>query len=347
MKIFETLIRSGVIAVLGFAFAGPWTARSAHASEADFFKGKTIRISVGVAPGGGYDAHARMLAPLLAAKIGATVIVENRPGAGGMAALNTLIKDPPDGLRMMLLNGEGAVLSKLVDLPNLRFDLATLVYLGRMSYENRVLIAASDTPFAKIDGFRSAKSTIIMGTGGRIDSMGDAESIFCYALDLRCKLITGYSGSAEVTLALLRGEVQAQVTSESQVAKLIMSDKKLVAVATLNTKRAPLLRETPTIFELTKMAPESAKWLKFRAGIADIGRSLVMAPKTPPARAKYLEDTLRSILTDPKVIADAEKHNRPIDYAPPDETRKVIRQIFTELTQPERAEIQHIILKAY
>jgi len=150
-----------------------------------------------------------------------------------------------------------------------------------------------------------------------------------------------------VTLALLRGEVQAQVTSESQVAKLVQSDKKLVAVATLNTKRAPLMPDVPTVFELTKMAPERAKWLTFRAGIADIGRSLVMAPKTPPARAKYLEATIRAVLTDPKVIADAAKHNRPVDYAPPDDTRKVIRQIFTELKPAEKAEIQHIILKAY
>ena len=65
------------------------------------------------------------------------------------------------------------------------------------------------------------------------------------------------------------------------------------------------------------------------------------------AAAQVTTEQGASIIVFPKVIADAEKHNRPIDYAPPDETRKVIRQIFTELTQPERAEIQHIILKAY
>ena len=51
-------------------------------------KGETVRIYVGFSPGGGYDAYARMLAPLFEKKTGATVVVENRPGGGGLTALD-------------------------------------------------------------------------------------------------------------------------------------------------------------------------------------------------------------------------------------------------------------------
>ena len=63
----------------------------AHAQgEADFYKGKTVRIIVGFSPGGGYDAYARMMAPYMAQRLGANVVVENQPGAGSITAMNNL-----------------------------------------------------------------------------------------------------------------------------------------------------------------------------------------------------------------------------------------------------------------
>ena len=60
-------------------------------------KGETVRFYVGFSPGGGYDAYARMLAPHFEKATGATVVVENRPGGGGLTALNQLVRGKPDG----------------------------------------------------------------------------------------------------------------------------------------------------------------------------------------------------------------------------------------------------------
>src|SRR3954469_839578 len=87
----------------------------AQDSEQAFFAGKTVRFVVGFGPGGGYDAYARMLAPYLSKNLGATVIVENRPGAGGLVALNGVYMAPPDGLTIMIVNGTGAAFSQLTD----------------------------------------------------------------------------------------------------------------------------------------------------------------------------------------------------------------------------------------
>ena len=83
-------------ALPSLALATPASSAAAQESEQAFFAGKTVRFVVGFGPGGGYDAYARMLAPYLSKTLGATVIVENRPGAGGLLALNGLYIAPPD-----------------------------------------------------------------------------------------------------------------------------------------------------------------------------------------------------------------------------------------------------------
>src|SRR5580692_7161733 len=91
---------------------------AARAQDADraFFSGKTVRMAVGYGPGGGYDAYARMIAPYFSRALGASVVVENQPGAGGLVALDRTYTAAPDGLTMMIVNGTGAALSQLTDL---------------------------------------------------------------------------------------------------------------------------------------------------------------------------------------------------------------------------------------
>src|ERR1700724_2913171 len=85
-------------AALVASLAAPRVVRAETA--ADFYRGKTVRILVGSPPGGGYDIYARLVAPALAAKLGATVLVENKDGNGGLAALATLLTGPGGGVTL-------------------------------------------------------------------------------------------------------------------------------------------------------------------------------------------------------------------------------------------------------
>src|SRR6266545_7841657 len=98
------LTRWSTAAGVAFALAAHAITAAAQESEQAFFAGKTVRLVVGFGPGGGYDSYARMLAPYLSKNLGATVIVENRPGAGGLVALSGVYMAPPDGLTMMIVN---------------------------------------------------------------------------------------------------------------------------------------------------------------------------------------------------------------------------------------------------
>src|SRR5204862_399764 len=94
-----------------------WTAALSQAqaqeSEKAFYAGKTVRMIVGSGVGGGYDVFSRLIAPYLGKTLGATVIVENQPGAGGLVALNKLYTAPPDGLQISLVQGTMAAVAQL------------------------------------------------------------------------------------------------------------------------------------------------------------------------------------------------------------------------------------------
>ena len=111
MSRIETLRKAGFVFGVMLALAAPVSPGAAQDPEQAFFSGKTVRFVVGFGPGGGYDSDARMLAPYLSKTLGATVIVENRPGAGGLVALNGLYISPPDGLTMMIVNGTADILA--------------------------------------------------------------------------------------------------------------------------------------------------------------------------------------------------------------------------------------------
>src|SRR4051794_22936464 len=131
MRIFLTRL-AGAAALAALCVPGLAQAQTPEA-EAAFFKGKNVRVTVGYGPGGGYDVYARMIAPHIGRELGANMIIENQPGAGGISALNATAVAPPDGLHMMIVNGAGAALSQIMQTSGVRYDLATLGHLGTVA----------------------------------------------------------------------------------------------------------------------------------------------------------------------------------------------------------------------
>src|SRR6202163_2201403 len=127
----ETWLPRSLLCALALAACAP--AARAQDAERAYFGGKTVRMVVGYGPGGGYDAYARMVAPHLSKVLGASVVVENQPGAGGLVALNRIATAAPEGLTIMIVNGTGAALSQLTEQAGVRFDLGQFGYLGTVS----------------------------------------------------------------------------------------------------------------------------------------------------------------------------------------------------------------------
>ena len=134
-----------VAGVLAGVLAGCVLAIPAAAQDAaTYFKGKTVRVLVGSPAGGGYDLSARLIAPHLAKRLGATVIVENKPGGGALLALSYMLVQPRDGLLMMMASAEAAIMSELLGRDGTTWDVA------RVSWAFKDLFLASRLSFSSL-----------------------------------------------------------------------------------------------------------------------------------------------------------------------------------------------------
>ncbi len=331
-------------AIFCLALSGP-THASAQTADDAYYKGKTVRIVVGYGPGGGYDIYARMIAPYLAKALGATVVVENQPGAGGITALNRIMTAPPDGLQMMLVNGLGAAFAQLTEQQGVRFDLAKLSHLGTVSASPWVWLvgpnATIDTPQKALD----AKRRFMWSASGPIDGLSDGAAFSCEALRLDCGIVLGYPGSNEAALAVAKGEMDMIYVSDTSANNYVKAGQNK-AVATMGRVRSRFFPDTPTIFEAVKLSPDQAQIFDFHSTAENLGRILVAPPGLPPERLAALRDAVKTALTDPALVAEGEKTQRYVDFIGAEETRKATVSVVADPTPAQKKRMMEIIAKA-
>ena len=313
---------------------------------AQFYKGKTVHFTVSVGVGGGYDAYARMIAPHLSKALDATVIVENQPGAGGILALNQQMAATPDGLRLTLINGTPAALAQILEQENLRYDLTKVSHLGIISIDPWVWLMAPGSPIKSVADAQAAGVKIRWGGTGPTGGPSDGGAITCEALRLDCKIIIGYRGSAEIALSLQRGELDALYVSDSSA---FTYDKggQARAIAVSSRQRSQLLPDVPTMYEAARLTPEQEWWLDFRTSINDMGRILVTAPGVPADRLAVLRAGIKKVLTDPAVIAEGAKTQRPIDFRDAEAAAVIAQKAIGAITPEQKARVREVVLKKY
>ncbi len=333
--------------VLSFVMNTVTAPRTAQAGEAaGFYAGEVIRLIVGYGPGGGYDAYARFLAPHLQARTGATVIVENRPGGGGLLALNQVVAARPDGLSIMLANAEAAALAQLLDKEGVRYDLQDVTWLARVSTEPRVLMWSRRSELRNLaDGMQSARR-INWAASGKTDSIADVTSFASAALNLNSRIIIGYKGSKEAALAATRGEVDGICVSASSAKKYAGSGK-LLPVTVLGRERSTLFPKLPTVFELVKLPPDKAWLIDYRSQLTGLGRALLTAPGVPAERAGFLRAALDSILSDPEIQAEARAIGRLLNHATANRLTTLIDDTLTSLDSQTLQLLRNVVLERY
>jgi len=320
---------------------------AAHAQTTDeaFYKGKTLRFVVGFGPGGGYDAYARMIAPYLGKALDATVVVENQPGAGGMAALNRLAGGEPDGLRLMIVQGVGAALSQISNAPGLRYDLATLGHLGTVSASPWMWIAGPNAKFDHPREIAALGRPLLWGGSGPTDGSSDGASFTCEALRIKCRIVVGYRGSNDVALAVAKGEMDSLYLSDTSVQNFVKASPELRVVAAMGRQRSRFFPNVPTIFELMPLDKNQAWLFDFHSTIEDLGRILVTSPNVPPERLAVLRKAVETALRNPSIIEEGEKTQRYIDFVDAEKTRARVVKVVSDITAEERKLVQSLIAR--
>jgi tripartite-type tricarboxylate transporter receptor subunit TctC len=282
-------------------------------SGANFYEGKTITFFAGSSAGGGTDLTARLIAKHLERYIPGkpTVLVVNKPGAGGMIAVNELYNvRKPDGLTMSTMN-TGALFGTATGNDALKFDLQKFIWVGQALDEAQTVYVKSATPYTSFDAIRKANKEgkqPKMGAQALDHTSNVVVKIVEQVLGLDFQVIPGYPGTPQILLDIERGALdgRSQGTGSLLGTRREWIEKRFITLlATSRNQRDSRLPEVPTIEEL---APPGKKNLLSALYAAEkIGRSVVFPPGVPPDRVKTLREAFAAMTKDAQFLQEAEK----------------------------------------
>jgi tripartite-type tricarboxylate transporter receptor subunit TctC len=275
-----------------------------------------LTIVVGYPPGANYDLHARVLARYIPRHLSSspTVIVQNMPGAGSLKVANFIYNfAPKDGFTIGVF-ARGMASQPLLDPNGVAFDSRKFNWIGSPSSEASVVFASASRPFKTLQDAQQ-NEMILAATGSGSDSL-----IFPYILNgvlgTKFKVVTGYPGSADLLLAVERGE--ADGNAGTSWGNLISNrpdwirDKKVNLMAQLGTRRHPDLPDVPFIMDFaTNDSDRKIFELIFSRQTA--AYPFAAPPNAPEGRIKALRDAFDATMKDAEYLADAKRSNLEID----------------------------------
>lgn len=319
---------AGAVAALGLLAAAVLPGAPAAAADA-YFKDKQIRLIVGSAPGGGYDAYGRLLAQYMRSHIpgNPTIVVQNMPGAGSLVAANYIYNvAPKDGTFFGAVNAMLAT-DPLVYPERVKFDPRQFRWLGSALRENHVGVAWSSTRVQSFDDVLK-NELIVAGTGGATNFY----PLFVDALlGARMKMIPGYQGTKQGMLAMERGEVGGVVGITYASVKATngtwLRDNKIRVFIQFGLKKHPELPDVSWIYDYAKNDDDRAA-MDLAFGNSEFGRPFMAPPGVPNQVVDILRDAFEDTMNDPEFQAEAERRQLDLSFTSGQEIQSLIDKIY-------------------
>ena len=298
-----------------------------------FYKGKQISLVVGAPPGGGYDFYARLVARHMPRFIpGApAVIVRNMPGGGGnTTGAHIANAAPKDGTAIGALQA-GNVTDQLTSqhAAQIRHDARKFQYIGSASSEVFVCVVDAASPVQRLEDLRERE--VLLGSGG--GTTGDMPMAMKNILGLKIKLVAGYAGTRDITLAVDRKEVQGfcgfgwnslksmrpDWVDKGQVR--ILAQESMVGDPDLNKRGIPLSVSLATSAEQRQMFE-----LLYSQGIYT--RPFVMAEEVPADRVAAIRAAFMKALADPQLLEEAAKQSLVVTAISGVEMQDAVKKLY-------------------
>jgi len=306
-------------------------ASSAYADDvADFYRGKQINLVVGYGPGGGYGVYGRLIARHLGKYIAGnpTIVVQNMPGAGSLRAVNYLANTAPKDGSVIGMIGRNLPYHALVQEGGVQYDPVKFNWLGSPEVTNRVCVAADRAAVKKAEDLYERE--LLVGGSGAGSAISTTPVLLARLLGMKFKLIEGYSGPAAVVLAMDRGEVDGICQTVTSLANYrpgsIEAGKWRIL---FNLERTPMTAyKAPSVFDYIKSEDERRIVALYSSSI-ELGRPMVAPPGTPEERVTALRKALTVTLTDPALLADAQKQKLDITLVSGDQLAALVNDLMT------------------
>jgi tripartite-type tricarboxylate transporter receptor subunit TctC len=304
----KALMTMGCRIVLAAAVLQLWA--PAHAQPAQYPK-RPIRFLIANAPGGGLDVTARLTGPVVSSALGQQMIYDNRPGATGSLAAETVAKSAPDGYTIMI----GAIGNLAVN-PHLYkglgynpiTDLAPVTFAVSGS---NVLVVHPTLPVKSVRELiayaRKVPGALTYGSSGSGNAGHLAAELFCSMTGTKMVHVP-YKGGAPAMTALLSGEVQL-IFASPPTAQTQVNAGKVRPLAVTTLKRSLVLPELPTMAESGLPGYETDNWYgivapaKTPRGIVDrLNKEFARALNTPEIKEALLRQGLEAAPGTPEAF---------------------------------------------
>ncbi|MYZ50371.1 Bug family tripartite tricarboxylate transporter substrate binding protein [Propylenella binzhouense] len=282
----------------------------AHAqSPEDFYRGKTIDMVIGYAPGGSNDLYARIVSEYMSKYIpgNPTIVPRNMPGAGSLVAANDIYNRAAKDGTVIGLVAATLPLDERLGAQGIMFESAKFNWIGRIATGTNVTMIWHTSP---VKTFEDAleKETVLAATGAS-STVTIYPTVMNNVLGTKFKLIKGYKGSAEAMLAMERGEAEGHSTSLAALQSSHpdwIKDGKVRLIVQYALNREPSIPDVPTAIEVAK-TPEQKQVLRIVMNATEIGKSVLAPPDMPAERVKVLRDAFSKAVQDPEFVAALEK----------------------------------------
>ena len=316
----------GALTLVGVSLA---LFQSAQAQEEAFFKDKTIRVIVGSAPGGGYDAYARLVSDHMRRHIPGNpqIVVQNMPGAGSLVATNHIANvAPKDGTVIGAINA-AMTTQPLLKPDQAKFDPRKMNWIGSTLREFHIGLVRANSP-VKVMADTQKTEIPVAGTGG---STSTYPVITNAVLNTKFKVVQGYQGTAEGMLAMERGEVDGLIgitwASIKATQAAALRDGKIQVLAQFGLRKHPELPNVPLVLDLAK-TPEDEAAMRLVFSSQEVGRPWVVPEGVPAKTVAVLRKAFDDTMADPEFRAEAAKRKLDLDPTPGAEIQKVVEDIY-------------------
>ena len=300
------------------------------ARAAEFYEGKVATIIVGFTPGGTYDQMARLYARHMPRFLPGkpTIVVQNMPGAGSLVATTHLANTAVRDGTVLGVVGGGTVWESILGNPQARYDPKTFNWIGGKSRDNITCLVWHTSPIRTIAD--AMASEVIVGATGP----GSRTMTFPKALNdlvgTKFKIVAGYPGGNEITMALEKGEVGGYcgwaLGSLKQRAPQWYDEKKVRFLVQFASARDKDLLDVPLAVDLAK-TPAHRDIMEFLTSDAVLAWTLLAPPGVPGERVALLRQAFEAMLRDPAVLAEAEREKLEIDPVPGPELQALVERL--------------------
>jgi tripartite-type tricarboxylate transporter receptor subunit TctC len=300
-------------------------------SPAEFYKGKNVELYIGYSVGGAYDLYARVLARHLGRHIpgNPTIIPKNMEGAGSLRLANWLYNVGAKDGTVLATIGRGTGFDPLLGSKGAQFQADKFTWIGSANNEVSICVAWKGSGITRFEDTMT-KELIVGGTGAAADT-DQFPRILNGVLGTKFKIVSGYPGGNDITLAMERGEVKGRCgwswSSVVATHKRWIDDKTITVLVQLSLNKHPDLPDVPLVMEFAK-TEEQQQIFRLIFARQVMGRPFLAPPGVPRERAEALRRAFDDTMKDAEFLADASRTQLEITPVAGAEVEKLVTELY-------------------